>query len=148
MTQDPVVLGYLGRALSFELSAVQHYLSLAKLLELRGMPQAGEKFRHESLTEMEHVERLIGRMLALGVSPNSSCLKRPRLNGALPELIKHISDLEGEIIKFYEQAVSYCSHRQDHENRIFFALLLKDEQQHATELNSWWQGVMAEEPTS
>ncbi|MCF6218725.1 MAG: bacterioferritin [Gammaproteobacteria bacterium] len=144
MTQDPVVLGYLGRGLSFELSAVQQYMSLAKLLELRGMPQAGKKFRHEAMTEMEHVERLIGRMLALGVSPNTSCLKRPRLNGALPELIKHIGDLEGEIINFYEQAVLYCSQRQDHENRIFFAALLKDEQQHATELNSWWQSIMEE----
>lgn len=143
MTQDPAVFGYLGRALSLELSAVQQYLSLARLLELRGMPQAGEKFRHEAQEEMLHAERIIGRMLALGVAPNASSLRPSRLDGSLPELIKHATDLEMEIVQFYTQAVRHCSRTQDHENRLFFDALLREEQQHAGGIDAWWQGVLA-----
>jgi len=148
MTQDPVILGYLGRALSFELSAVQQYLSLARLLELRGMALAGEKFRHEALEEMQHAERIIGRMLALGVAPNASRLRPVRLNGSLPQLIQYAIDLETEIVNFYAQAVHYCSRTQDHENRIFFEMLLHEEQQHATGIDTWQREILADQTAS
>ena len=144
--QDPAVLGYLGRALSLELSAVQQYLALARLLELRGMPQAGGKFRHEAQEEMEHAERIIGRMLALGAAPNASCLRPCRLDGALPQLLKHAGDLETEIIGFYTQAVQYCVRTQDHENRVFFETLLREEQSHGAEIDAWRQRIMAGQP--
>ncbi len=148
MTYDPAILGYLGRALSFELSAVQQYLSLARLLEIRGMAKAGEKFRREAQEEMQHVDRIIGRMLALGVAPNASCLRPSQLDGALAELVKHVADLEAEIIGFYTQAVSHCHLMEDHENRIFFELLLREEQQHAADISTWWQDVVAGQPTA
>ena len=144
MAQNPVILGYLGRALSFELSAVQQYISLARLLELRGMPQAGNKFRLEAQEEMQHVERIITRMLAVGVSPSASCLRPACLDGALPELVQHTVDLETEIVSFYAQAVQYCQHTQDHENRIFFEALLVEEQQHAASIKKWWQEIMGD----
>lgn len=145
---DPVILGYLGRALSFELSAVQQYLSLARLLELRGMPQAGEKFRHEAQEEMKHAERIIGRMLALGVAPNASCLRPSRLDGTLPQWLQHATDLETEIVAFYAQAVRYCKHTQDHENRIFFETLLQEEQRHAGGIDAWRQEIVGGQPTN
>jgi len=141
MTQDPVILGYLGRALSFELSAVQQYLSLGRLLTLRGLPQAGDKFRLEAQEEMEHAERIIGRMLAVGVAPSASSLRPARLDGSLSELIQHTVNLETEIVNFYAQAVQYCQRAQDHENRIFFEALLKEEQQHASGIHAWWQEI-------
>lgn len=147
MMHDPVVLGYLGRALSFELSAVQQYMSLARLLELRGMPQAGEKFRHEAQEEMQHAERIIGRMLALGAAPNASCLRPTRLDGTLAQLMQHATDLETEIVAFYAQAVRYCSRTQDHESRIFFETLLVEEQRHAAGIDVWRQEMMSGQPT-
>ncbi|MBL1260016.1 MAG: hypothetical protein COB33_005730 [Thiotrichaceae bacterium] len=145
MTQDPVILGYLGRALSFEFSAVQQYLSLARMLSLRGLPQAGDKFRLEAQEEMEHAERIIGRMLAVGVAPSASILRPARLDGSLSELIQHTVKLETEIVNFYAQAVQYCQHAQDHENRIFFEALLTEEQQHAAGLQEWWQEIAGEQ---
>ncbi len=145
MAQDPVILGYLGRALSFEFSAVQQYLSLGRMLSLRGMPQVGDKFRLEAQEEMEHAERIIGRMLAVGVAPSASNLRPARLDGSLPELIQHTVNLETEIVNFYAQAVQYCQRMQDHENRIFFAALLKEEQQHATGLQEWWREISGDQ---
>jgi len=141
MTQDLTILGYLGRALSFELSAVQQYLSLAKLLSQRGMTQASEKFRGEALEEMQHAEQIIGRMLAMNAAPNASVLRPVNLNGSLPELMKHVSEREVEIVSFYEQAVQHCRRTQDHENRMFFETLLKEEQQHVAEIDSWRHAI-------
>ena len=69
MSQDAVIPGYLGRALSYELSAVQQYLSLSSLLTMRGVHEASERFRNEAQDELQHAERIIGRMVALGFGP-------------------------------------------------------------------------------
>jgi len=144
MTTDPAIIGYLGRALSLELSAVQQYLSLARLLEIRCMPEAGAKFRAEGKEEMEHAERIIGRMLAVGVAPSASCLRPARLDGSLAQIIQHTVNLETEIVNFYGQAVAHCYSIQDHENRIFFEALLKEEQQHASGLLTWWHQLIGQ----
>lgn len=136
MVQEADIYGYLGRALSFELSAVQQYLSLCSLMRIRGMPQAGEQFHHEAMQEMEHVERIIGRMLALGAAPNASMLRPVRLDGSLPQLMEYVSRLEAEIVEFYAQAVRHCSRTQDHENRMFFESLWDEERQHAGKIDT------------
>ena len=103
------------------------------------MTAAGDKFRKEAGEEMQHVERIIGRMLALGGAPNASSLRATRLDGSLPELMLQCKQFELEIVGFYEQAVRHCVTSQDHDNRIFFEELLKEEQAHAHSFDSWWQ---------
>lgn len=143
MSNPQVILGFLGRALSFELSAVQQYTALAKLMEVRGMTAAGEKFRQEAGEEMQHVERIIGRMLALGGAPNASSLRATQLDGSLPELMQQCKRFEMEIVGFYEQAVRHCAKDKDQDNRIFFEELLKEEQTHADSFDSWWQQTVS-----
>ena len=137
MTNNLTAIGYLGRALSFELSAVQQYLALSRLLEMRGMKEAAQRFKQESQEEMEHAERIIARMIALGFAPNASCLRPARLDGSMIDLMQHAAQLEHEIVSLYSQAVRFCIEAQDHENRIFFEALLKEEQHHAAEIESW-----------
>ncbi|ALP54719.1 bacterioferritin [Candidatus Tenderia electrophaga] len=139
------MLGFLGRALSFELSAVQQYLSLARLLQLRGMTEVGQRLRQEAQDEMEHADRIIGRMLALGVAPNASQLRPPRLDGCVTDVLQHAARLEHDIISLYTQAVEYCARRQDHENRLFFDTLLQEERQHAGAIDQWQQSLTAGE---
>jgi len=142
MSQDVVVPGYLGRALSYELSAVQQYLSLSSLLAIRGVHDASERFRNEAQEELRHVERIIGRMVALGFAPNASRLRPPKLNGSLSQLVEHVIEFEHEIVEFYESAVQYCIQTNDHENQIFFDALLSEERQHASQVNDWWQKMV------
>ena len=61
----PRVLGYLGRALSLELSAVQQYMTQASLLSLWGQAAAAERFRLDTAEEMQHAQRLVEHMLLL-----------------------------------------------------------------------------------
>jgi len=48
----PRTLGYLGRALSLEYSAVQQYMTQAALCDAWGLKEAADRFRHETVEEM------------------------------------------------------------------------------------------------
>lgn len=139
---DSKVLGYLGRALSLELTAVQQYLTAARLLKLRGFDDVAQMCRNESRKEMEHVEGIIGRMLVLGVAPNASRLRPAALGNSLPSLISEIEKLESEIVNFYHQAVTHCRTVNDFDNRVFFERLLKEEKEHSGSLSSWQKHVV------
>ena len=138
---DVAILGYLGRALSLELSAVQQYLTLSRLLHARGLQDGAEKFRQEALGEMEHAERIIGRLLSLGVAPNASQLRPVKLGHSLGDLIEQAKVLEAEIVRFYENAVTCCIRVQDNDNRLFFEKLLAEEREHVGEFLTWQQQI-------
>lgn len=134
---DSRVLGYLGRALSLELSAVQLYSTQARLLGAWGLAGASERMQAESREELGHAERIISRMLALGVAPNASQLRPVKLGQDLRELLQHDYAFEHELVDLYDQATRYCARNGDHDNRLFFETLLNEEKAHAQELAQW-----------
>jgi len=136
---DERVLGYLGRALSLELSAVQLYSTQSMLVSAWGLTEVADKFRAESREEMEHAERIISRMLALGVAPNASQLRPVRLGRNLQELLQHDYVFENELISLYDDATRHCVSIADYDNRLFFETLLNEEKAHAADLTQWLQ---------
>jgi len=134
---DQRVLGYLGRALSLELSAVQLYSTQAMLAASWGLAEVADKFRAESVEEMGHAERIISRMLALGVAPNASQLRPVRLGQTLQQLLEIDHAFEKELVKLYSAAVAHCTRCGDQDSRLFFESLLGEEQVHAKELLQW-----------
>ena len=134
---DERVLGYLGRALSMELSAVQLYTTQARLVTAWGLDEPAKKFRHEAYEEMGHVEQIISRMLALGVSPNASQLRPVKLGRDLRELLEYDRSFEDELVSLYADAATHCARNGDHEGRLFFEGILEDEKQHSRELAHW-----------
>lgn len=136
---DSTTLGYLGRALSLELSAVQLYSTQAKLVETWGLTEVASKLSDEANEELGHANRIIGRMLALGVAPNASQLRPVRLGQSVKELLQHDYAFESELIVLYENAVKHCSAIGDHDNRMLFEHLLTEELSHAQELSQWLQ---------
>jgi bacterioferritin len=131
------VLGYLGRALSLELSAVQLYSTQARLVANWGLDKAAERLRHEAQEEMQHVERIIARMLAKGAAPNASQLRPVSIGSDLLSLLKINRQFEMELVSLYQDAVSYCQKQCDMNDQLFFQSLLDEEQQHAAELGAW-----------
>ena len=134
---DPHVLGYLGRALSLELSAVQLYSTQACLLGTWGLAEASERLHREAAEELGHADRIIGRMLAIGVAPSASQLRPAQLGNNLQELLAHDHAFENELISLYDMAIRHCARTADHDNRMFFETLLKEEKSHAQELVQW-----------
>jgi bacterioferritin len=134
---DQRVLGYLGRALSLELSAVQLYSTQARLLGAWGLAEASQRMREEAHEELGHADRIIARMLALGVAPNASQLRPVKLGSSLPDLLMHDYEFENELVQLYAQATSHCARAGDHDSRVFFEALLNEEKAHAYELTQW-----------
>ena len=134
---DQRVLGYLGRGLSLELSAVQLYSTQARLVDTWGLAEVAGKLSAEASEELGHAERIISRMLALGVAPNASQLRPVRLGADLRSLLEHDYAFEKELVKLYSEACSHCSRIGDQDNRLFFEALLAEEQAHAGTLEQW-----------
>ena len=135
------VIGYLGRALSYELSAVQQYLSHAALCDMWGLSEAGQRWRQEAAEELAHAERLVQRMLAFGVAPNASQLRPVKAGGNLAELIACNLHMEGEIVRLYGDAVTTCLRGGDQQSGEFFQQLLHEERQHAQALKKWHESL-------
>jgi bacterioferritin len=142
-TADPTVLGYLGRALSLELSAVQLYTAQARLLENWGLAEPAERLRAEAHEEMTHVERVIARMLAHGAAPAASQLRPVGLGRDLAELLRHDQDFEQQLVSLYDDATRYCARAGRHDDRQFFEKLLEEEQAHSRELAQWLHQLQA-----
>jgi len=134
---DQLVLGYLGRALSLEFSAVQQYSAQSRLVATWGLAEPAERLRNEATEEMGHVDRIISRMLALGVAPNASQLRPVGLGQDLRALLQHDQVLEHELVRLYDDATRYCALQGDHDNRLFFEALLEEEKAHGRELARW-----------
>lgn len=134
---DPRVIGYLGRALSLELSAVQMYSTQAQVVSSWGLLEAAEKFSVEAREELGHAERIIGRMLALDVSPSASQLRPSPLGGSLREILEADHVFENELVKLYTDAARYSSKIGDQDSRLFFEALRGEELEHAAELTAW-----------
>lgn len=134
---DQQTLGYLGRALSLEMTAVQQYATQAKIVAAWGLPEDASKLQQESLEEMEHVNRIIGRMLALGVAPNASMLRPVKLGRDLRELLVADAELERDLVNLYLQAANHCARNADLDGRKFFEALLQEEQAHDVALAEW-----------
>jgi len=134
---DPKVLGHLGRALSLELSAVQQYSTQARLVAAWGLNDASASFDKEAEEELQHANRIIDRMLAVGVAPNASQLRPVKVAANLFELLRLNQQLESDIIQLYRSATRYCASRGDHDSRLFFEELLREEQQHHADLEMW-----------
>jgi len=134
---DQRVFGYLGRALSLELSAVQLYTTQARLVATWGLDQPAQRLREEALEEMQHAERIIARMLALGIAPNASQLRPVRLGSDVRELLEIDRAFESELIDLYHAATVHCARAGDHDSRVFFEELLEEERKHGRDLDEW-----------
>jgi bacterioferritin len=123
--------------LSLEYSAVQQYMTQAALCEAWGLSAEAERFRREVTEEMNHAERIVKRMLGLNVAPNASRLQPAGVARSLVELLRQDKVLEDQIVGLYEEAVRFSRLIGDHENAGFFEALLRDELEHAREIDAW-----------
>ena len=135
MYADPRMSGYLSRALSHEMAAVQQYLLQAKLTGMWGMAEQSAHFRRDVSEELVHAERLMERMLILGIPCNATQLPPIRPGRSLAEMLQIDRLLEIDAIRLYEEAANYCGRRQDVETQALMLDILKDELGHLQDLN-------------
>ncbi len=135
MYPDPRLSGYLTRALSHELAAVQQYLMQSRLVALWGMADMSARMRSDVNEELVHAERLMTRMLILGIPSNAAQLPPVRTGRSVEEMLQIDRTLEIEAIRLYEEAVHYSARIRDSETETLCSAILQDELGHLRDLD-------------
>ena len=108
MQGDPQVIDALNEILTAELTAINQYFVHYKMLENWGYHRIAKKKREESIEEMKHADRLIGRILFLDGVPNMQRLFPVRVGEDPIEMHKLDLDVEREAVGAAQQG-----HRAD-----------------------------------
>lgn len=116
------------------MAAVQQYLLQAKLTGMWGLSAQSAHFRNDVNEELVHAERLMERMLVLGIPCNGTQLPPTRPGRTVEEMLRIDQELEIEAIRLYEEAAAYCARRQDGETLQLVRSILEDEWAHLREL--------------
>lgn len=135
MSVDPRTLGWLARALTHEMSAVQQYLAQSVLARLWGDEKLAEHLRHEAVEELGHAERLMERLILMGVAPSAGNLPPARLGRSVDELLAADRRLEVDAVRLYQEAVAHAQRMRDADSAALLADILKEEVAHVQALD-------------
>ncbi|MFN3717082.1 MAG: bacterioferritin [Thiobacillus sp.] len=140
MSVDPRTLGWLTRALTHEMSAVQQYLAQSVLARLWGDDKLAAELRHEAVEELGHAERLMESLIKLGVAPSAGNLPPSRLGRSADALLAADHQLEIDAVRLYQQALAHAERMRDSECAQLFASILREEMEHANALTHFGAG--------
>ncbi|MGG7054492.1 ferritin-like domain-containing protein [Nitrosomonas sp. ANs5] len=135
MSVDSRTLGWLTRALTHEMSAVQQYLAQSVLARLWGDIALAEKLRHEAAEEMEHAERLMERLIQLGVAPSATNLAPVRLGRSRDVLLAVDRALEVDAVHLYQDALAHAQRMHDTDTAALLESILREEIAHVHEID-------------
>ncbi|MEM8811312.1 MAG: bacterioferritin [Pseudomonadota bacterium] len=130
MKGEPEVIERLNEALRLELGAINQYWLHYRLLDDWGFTKLAKKEREESIEEMQHADKLVGRIIFLEGHPNLQTIAPLYIGQDVKEVLE--CDLKGE----YEARASYkksreiCSEKGDYVTMAIFEELLADEEGH------------------
>jgi len=136
MSVDPRTLGWLSRALTHEMSAVQQYLAQSVLARLWGDEALSSKLRSEAVEELGHAERLMERLIAVGVAPSAGNLPPSRLGRNVDDMLAADRELEVEAVRLYQEAVAHARRMRDSDSAALLTEILAEEMQHVQEIDS------------
>ena len=136
MSVDPRTLGWLSRALTHEMSAVQQYLAQSVLARLWGDEALSSKLRSEAVEELGHAERLMERLIISGVAPSAGNLPPARLGRSVDDLLAADRVLEVDAVRLYQEAVAHAQRMRDSDGASLLAEILAEEMEHVQEIDS------------
>lgn len=131
------ILGYLGRALSLEFSAGQHYLAQASLAKFRQELSYAEGFVTLANEEFQHANLITDRMVAQGALPAGSVLRPATPANNVVEALRSCEEREVALIQLYSEATQYCANYSAKEDHALFSRLLEEEQTQLMRVQSW-----------
>lgn len=130
MKGNEKVIEYLNQALKHELTAVSQFWLHYRLLDDWGFKKAGEKWRKESIEEMEHADKLIERIIFLEGHPNLQQLDPLMIGESVREILDADLRIEYSARALYSEARGVCHAEGDFVTMNLFEQLMADEEGH------------------
>jgi bacterioferritin len=124
----------LNGLLADELTAINQYVVHAEMAENWGYSKLKKLVGARSITEMQHAEKLIERILFLNGSPTVSTLNKINIGADIP--LQLANDLGSEItaIANYNTAIKLARDIGDNATADLLEGILKDEDAHVNEI--------------
>jgi bacterioferritin len=128
---DPELIELLNEILTAELTAINQYFLDAKMFEHWGYRRLGERFRAESIGEMNDADKLIERILYFDGHPNLQRLGAVRVGETPAEKLTLALELETEAIARLNSGIARCVALADNGTRQLLDEILTGEEDHA-----------------
>ena len=128
MQGDAQILDALNDILTSELTAINQYFVHYKMLENWGYHRLAKKKREESIEEMKHADRIMGRILFLDGIPNMQRLYAVRVGETPVEMHELDLALEKEAVARLNQAIALTLSKNDAGTRDYLESLLRGEE--------------------
>jgi bacterioferritin len=126
------------------MSAVQQYLAQSVLARLWGDADLAAHLRHEAIEELEHAERLMERLIRLGVAPSAGNLPPARLGRSVADLLASDRRLEIDAVRLYGEAAAHARRMRDADSAALLEDILREEMAHVRELDGRLAGQAAD----
>ncbi len=136
MSVDPRTLGWVSRALSHEMRAVQQYLAQSVVARLWGDEALSAKLRQEAIHELEHAERLMEHLIRLGIAPSAGNLVPAHLGRSAEDLLVADRALEVEAVRLYQDACAHAQRMRDAGSAAVLAGILAEEMERVQDIDS------------
>ena len=130
MKGDAIVIEFLNKALTNELTAINQYWLHYRVLNDWGVTRLAEYERHESIDEMKHADILAERILFLGGLPNFQAIHKLKVGETVEEILKADLAMEEEAIPLLRDAIEQAEKVRDYVSRDLFASILESEEEH------------------
>ena len=130
MKGDKEVIRLLNAQLTNELSAVNQYFLHARMYRHWGLEKLGKKEYEESIGEMKHADKLIGRILMLDGLPNLQALHKLLVGESTPEMLECDLKLERAAQATVKQGIAVSEAAADYVSRDLFVEILDDTEEH------------------
>lgn len=134
MKGDRKIIEYLNGVLANESTAATQYFMHARLYKQLGLYRLCARAYQEAIGEMQHADRLIERILALGGTPNPQDVKslqdvKKLLVGE--EILMRDRQLELNCMTLLKEAIAYCGQIDDQASCELLQDIFRDEHEHA-----------------
>lgn len=140
MSVDPRTLGWISRALTHEMRAVQQYLAQSVLARLWGDEALSIKLRREAVEELAHAERLMEQLIRFGVAPSAGNLPPSRLGRTVEDMLAADRELEVDAVRLYQEALAHAQRMRDAGSASLLADILAEEMEHVQQIDGMRSG--------
>jgi bacterioferritin len=124
------ILKFLNEVLKAELTAINQYFLHAKMCENWGYLRLAEYNRKESISEMEHAEKLMQRILFLEGTPNMTELGPIKVGVNVKAQLESDLAIELDALPRLNAAIKASTELADNASRELFEQILIDEEEH------------------